>query len=287
MKKIKNRIFMKRVYLIPNIVTAFGLACGLFVIFKVNMIIPSQSDYHVMLVSALLLLLAGLADFIDGVIARYFKVESDYGLIFDSIADAISFGVAPTILILKGLTLTHGSIISFFCSAGAMVYSICGVLRLVRFSIKSVESKGNILEMSAMKKNFTGLPIPAAAAAGISVILLLLSPYSQYLGDLSNDVIAIIMFFVMVFLGYLMLSKWKFPSLKGLHFRVQSFHLAFLSVIFAIFLLYGILYYFPVLLFIISWAYILLAVILSIIRLIAGKKSKTLTDYEPANDEDE
>ena len=74
--------------------------------------------------------------------------------------------------------------------------------------------------------------------------------------------------------------------MKVLHFRIPSFHLAFLTVIIAVLFLYGILHFFPFVLAGVSWFYIALAMVLSIIRLIAGKKSKTLEDFEPEPDED-
>ena len=275
---------MKKINLLPNFITAFGLSCGLFVIFKVNMIEPGAGSYHVMMISALLLLLAAFADFVDGAVARIFKVESDFGLMFDSISDAISFGVAPSILLLKALSLEHGSILSFFAAAACMVYSLCGVLRLVRFNAKSIEAKGNIIDMTEQKKHFTGLPIPAAAAAAVSINLFFVSSFSDFL-KFSELTISIILVSTMFVLGYLMVSRWKFPSLKGLHIKIPSFHLAFITVVLAIFLLFGIMYYFPIVLIFFSWAYIILAVVLSVIRIIAGKKSKTLQDFEP-EDED-
>ena len=71
-----------------------------------------------------------------------------------------------------------------------------------------------------------------------------------------------------------------------LHFRIPSFQLAFLTVVIAVFILYGILYFFAVILALAAWSYVLLALILSIIRLIAGKKSKTLEDFEPEPDDE-
>lgn len=82
-----------------------------------------------------------------------------------------------------------------------------------------------------------------------------------------------------------MVSRWKFPSLKALNFRVRSFHLVFLTVIITSFTLFGVLYYFSLVLVLISWGYVFLALILSIIRIIAGKKSKTLEDFEPEPEE--
>jgi phosphatidylserine synthase len=82
-----------------------------------------------------------------------------------------------------------------------------------------------------------------------------------------------------------MVSRWKFPSLKALHFRLPSLQLMLLITVVAIFLLYGILYFLPLALMIIAWGYILLGLTLSTIRWILGKKSKTLEDFE-AEDED-
>ena len=278
-------IIMKRVYLVPNIITAFGLACGLFVIFKVNMIEPGSGDYEVVYASALLLLVAAIADFVDGAVARAFHAESEFGFVFDSLADAISFGVAPSVLLLKTLSLSQGTFLSFFSATGAMVYSLCGVLRLVRFNVKASEAKGNVEMQVAQKKHFTGLPIPAGAAAAVSANLLFLTPFVRSWIDLSTPDRSIILACVMIVLGYLMVCRLKFPSMKFLHFRIPSFHLAFLTVVTAVFVLYGILYFFPLILAFIAWFYIILALILAAIRFVAGKKSKTLEDFEPEPDD--
>jgi CDP-diacylglycerol---serine O-phosphatidyltransferase len=276
---------MKRVYLVPNIITAFGLACGLFVIFKINMVEPGSGDYEVVRTSAILLLVAALADFIDGALARAIRAESEFGFVFDTLADAVSFGVAPAVLMLKTLTLEQGSFLSFFGATGAMVYSLCGVLRLVRFNVKTTEAKGNLELQAAQKKNFTGLPIPAAAAAAVSANLFFLSPLLNGWVDFSNHDRAIALSAIMIVLGYLMVCRLKFPSMKVLHLKIPSFHLAFLAVIVAVFVLYGILYFFAEILALFAWSYIGLALTLSIIRLIAGKKSKTLEDFEPEPDD--
>lgn len=276
---------MKRVYIFPNIVTAFSLACGLFVIFKINMLEPGSGDYEVVQSSALLLLVAALADFIDGALARAIHAESEFGFVFDSLADAISFGVAPSVLMLKALSLEQGTFLSFFSATGAMVFSLCGVLRLVRFNVKTAEAKGNLELQTAQKKHFTGLPIPASAIAAVSANLFLLAPQVKQWVDLSKADRAIALSCIMIVLGYLMVCRLKFPSLKVLHFRIPSFHLAFLSVVSAVFILYGILYFFALILAFTVWIYIGVALILSLIRLIAGKKSKTLEEFEPDPDD--
>jgi CDP-diacylglycerol--serine O-phosphatidyltransferase len=276
---------MKRVYLVPNIITAFSLACGLFVIFKVNMIEPGCGNYEVVYAAALLLLVAALADFLDGAVARAFHAESQFGFVFDSLADAISFGVAPSVILLKTLSLEQGTFLSFFSTTGAMIYSLCGVLRLVRFSVKAAEAKGNEEMQAAQKKHFTGLPIPAGAAAAVSANLFFLSPFVRQWVDLNTFDRSILLTCVMIFLGYLMVCRLKFPSLKSLHFRIPSFHWVFLAVVVAVSVLYGILYFFPLILAFVSWFYIVVAFILTIIRLIAGKKSKTLEEFEPEPDD--
>ena len=158
---------MKRVYLVPNIITAFALACGLFVIFKINMLEPGTGDYEVVQTSTFLLLLAAFADFIDGALARAIHAESEFGVIFDSLADAISFGVAPSVLMLKVLSLEQGTSLSFISATAAMVFSVCGVLRLARFNVKTAEAKAQPELGADQKRHFTGLPIPAAAAAAV------------------------------------------------------------------------------------------------------------------------
>lgn len=278
---------MKRASLVPNFITAFSLACGLFIIFKINMLEPGYGNYEVVLASVILILVAAFADFIDGALARAIHAESEFGFVFDSLADAISFGVAPSVLMLKALSLEQGTVLSFFAATGAMVYSLCGVLRLVRFNVKTTEAKGNIEMQADQKKHFTGLPITASAVAAVSANLFLLSPKIHDWFALSTADRAVALIIVMTFLGYLMVCRLKFPSLKMLHIKIPSFHLAFLSVVTAVFVLYGILYFFPLILALIIWCYIFVSLILSFIRMVAGKKSKTLEEFEPEPDEDE
>ncbi len=276
---------MRQVYLIPNVITAFALSCGLFVIFKVNMVEPGSGLFSVLNVSVILLLVAAFADLLDGAVARAIHAESEFGVVFDSLADAVSFGVAPSVLLLKALSLEPGTGLSFYAMLGCMLYSLCGVLRLVRFNVKTAEVKGNAAAMADQKKHFTGLPIPASALAAVSANLLLSSPFMEKHLPLSQETKAIILSSIMIVLGYFMVSRWKFPSSKALHFRVPSFQLVFFTVILAVFVIYGVLYFLPVMLFAITWGYILLAWILSLIRLIAGKKSKTLEDFEPEQED--
>lgn len=276
---------MRRIHFIPNIITAFGLSCGLFVIDKVNMVEPGSGIYHVLYISVLLLLAAAFADLLDGAIARVMHAESAFGFNFDSLADAVTFGVAPAVLLLKTLSVEPGTALSFYAMLGSILYSICGILRLARFNVRTIEAKSNPAMAAANKKHFTGLPIPSAALAAVSLNLLFASPFAEKYLPMSQETKAIVLTSVMVVLGYFMVSRWKFPSSKMLHIRLSTFQLVFLAVLFAIFVFYGVLYFFALLLTVFCWGYIFIAWGLSLARVIAGKKSKTLEDFEPDDDE--
>lgn len=279
---------MRRIIFLPNMITAFGLSCGLLVIFKMTVFSSPEGFYQILHNAVILLLLAAFADFVDGAVARALKAESEFGFNFDSLADSISFGVVPSVIFLKSLSLQPGSIYAFIAIAAAIVFSLCGVLRLVRYNVmKTKQTTQNPEELLAQKKHFTGLPIPGAAIAAVSVNFFLLSPFASFLPPITLEARAVILSSIMVLLGYFMVCRWKFPSLKALNFRLASFDLAFLAGVFAIFVLYGILYFLPIVLLLVGWGYVIVSWILSVIRLVAGKKSKTLEDFEPAEDFDD
>lgn len=283
-----NSLVMKKIYLIPNVITAFGLACGLFAIFKTFLSDGRGDLYLTMQAAAILIILAAVADIADGAVARLVKAESEFGGQFDSLSDAVTFGVAPPLLALKSISgFAINPILIFLIVIASMIYSLCGVLRLVRFNIKSKEAQNNPELKKEEKKNFTGLPIPAAASAAISATLLLISPIFKEYFHISDDTRAIILICMLIVIGYFMVSRWKFPSVKTLHFRVPSFYLVFATGIVAVLVLYGIFEYFAIVFFILSWIYLLVSWTLSIIRVIAGKRSKTLADFEPDDHDEE
>lgn len=277
---------IKKAQLLPNVITAFGLCCGLFAIFKVTMTPIGEASRDILLFTTGILLLAAFADLLDGAIARAMKAESEFGGLFDSMADAITFGVAPSLIVLKSLSITPGTELSYLMTTAAMVYSVCGVLRLVRFNLLSHQSAEDALLQEAHKKNFTGLPIPAAAAAAISGNLFLVSDELKSVVSITDETRAWILFFQMIILGYFMISRWKFPSFKALQIRITSFKKVFFTVLITVFIIfYGIMQHFSIVFVLLSWGYILVAWILSIIRVVTGAKSKTLEDFEPEPDD--
>ncbi|MEZ5314910.1 MAG: CDP-alcohol phosphatidyltransferase family protein [Chlamydiales bacterium] len=271
---------MKKVHLIPSGITAFGLSIGLFVIFKTSLADPDRGLFSLLQASSILLLIAGMADLADGMIARLIKAESEFGGQFDSLSDSVTFGVTPPLLVLKSFTGGErlSSLMTLLVIVAAMIYTLCGVLRLVRYNVASRIT-------TATQKHFTGLPIPAAAAAVLSVALILISPFVEERIGLSITCRSWILISVLILLGYFMVSHWKFPSAKVLHFRVHSFYLVFAIGVFAVLMLYGVLDYFAEVFFIVSWLYLIIGWSLSIIRLLAGKRSKMLVDFEPDQDD--
>lgn len=278
---------MKRIHLLPNVITAFGLSCGLFAIFKMCMTPTGQATQELLTAISGILLLAALADLLDGAVARAMKAESAFGGIFDSLADAITFGVAPSVIILKSLPSIPGNdSTSFLMTAAAIIFSVCGILRLARFCVMAQRSKEEDLFSDSFNKYFIGLPIPAAAAAAVSMNLLLASSELRFVFDLTEEARAIVLGLTLLVIGYFMVSRWKFPSFKSLHVRVGSFQVVFLTVVLAVAIFYGLLHHFVIVFFAFSWLYILVSFILSIVRMIAGKKLKTLEDFEPEPEDD-
>lgn len=278
---------MKRSLLLPNVITAFSLSCGLFVIFKMSLLPPGAASYQTVLQAVLILLLAAILDLLDGAIARAMKVESDFGGVFDSLADAVSFGVAPSVVILKTLSVEPKTVLSFFLTTGAMIYSISGVLRLVRYTVNSQKKEGTEEEKALAKASFTGLPIPAAACVALSTTLFLMSEEVKsfiFFSPFDRSVIATIVFFI---LGYFMISRWKFPSVKTLRIRVSSFSVVLLTAFFAAVILLTAVHNFSILLFSASWAYLVVAWILSLARIISGRRLKALEDFEPEPESEE
>lgn len=277
---------MKRVYLLPNLITAFSLSCGLFIIFRIILFGQAEIPFSLYQASVILLLVAGLADVCDGAIARILGAESDFGVQFDSLADSLTFGVAPAVIVLRSFSIPLNSPLFFLLSGSAIVLSLCGVLRLARYNVSASSAKKETFLDERGRKIFTGLPIPAAGLAVVSANLFLISNELNSLLCITEKTRAILMICVMFVVGYFMVSHWKFPSLKTFNIRVKSFFLVSVTAIIAVVFLYGIFHFFSFALFAIFWAYLITAWILSLARLIIGRKSKTLQDFDPDDDQD-
>jgi len=208
----KIRSMRKGIYLLPNLFTAASLFCGFFSLLR-----TLQEDFYT---AAIFILLSGLLDGMDGKIARYTNTTSRFGVEFDSLADVISFGVAPGILVFAWALEPFGR----FGWLAAFLYVVCGALRLGRFNIQvnTVESR-----------YFSGLPIPAAAGLIATVILVFYK-----LGDTGVSKHATILIATYI-LAFLMVSTVKYYGFKDIElFRRKPFHWLVIAILLIIVVAY-------------------------------------------------
>lgn len=206
-----------KIYFLPNLLTAGNLFCGfvaLTTIVDANKEMMELSAYYYQIKLALaFILLACIFDLFDGRVARMGGVESPFGREFDSLADLVSFGVAPAFLVQRVvLADVFGEYrqISWFI---ASIYLLCGAFRLARFNCLAA------MNLPGSGKDFLGFPIPSAAGL-VSSLTLLIIHFNEKEKDLG--VWKYVIAGVLVFLSAMMVSTVKYPSFKGLGLRSTS-----------------------------------------------------------------
>ena len=172
-------------YVLPNLFTASSIFVGVISIVE-------ASKGHFVLASWLILL-ALIFDGLDGRIARMTNTTSQFGVEFDSLADIISFGIAPAMILYFFIGHEFGR----FGILVSALYVIFGAIRLARFNISTAKTDPNV---------FIGLPIPTAAIF-ISMWILLFHKYA--LEDYS-----IVLLFLALGVAILMVSNFRYPSFK-------------------------------------------------------------------------
>src|ERR1700743_2127063 len=133
---------MRKIYIVPNFVTTANMFCGFY-----SVIASIKSEFST---AAWAIIAASVFDMLDGRIARLAKATSQFGVEYDSLSDLISFGMAPAVLFYVW-ALQPFERIGWLA---AVLYLICGALRLARFNVTTAKLSG---------KYFQGLPIPMAA----------------------------------------------------------------------------------------------------------------------------
>ncbi len=179
-------------YLLPNLLTTGNLFSGLFAILAVF------EGHH--LAAAIAILVALVFDMLDGKSARWMNSTSQFGVEYDSLADLVSFGVAPGLLIYSWGLSVQGM-------AGAAVmfaFVACGALRLARFNAGG----GN-----ADSKYFTGLPIPAAASALATLVI-----FDHQVVRMGVGFKPVMILILTLTVAFLMVSTVKYRSFKDLKF---------------------------------------------------------------------
>jgi CDP-diacylglycerol--serine O-phosphatidyltransferase len=205
-----------KIYLLPNLMTAGNLIFGFLAVLKIlDGSIHREEDKpdwaHFYYVSIFCILAACVFDLLDGRLARLGGKESPFGREFDSLADIVSFGVAPALLVFKIVLYEIPHQIGWLIAG---FYLLCGALRLARFNVATTYNLG------PGTRNFSGFPIPAAAGLISSITLLIISNY-QNEAQLAAGYGGIGLAALMVFLAFMMFSKFEYPSFKGFNWRTQ------------------------------------------------------------------
>jgi CDP-diacylglycerol--serine O-phosphatidyltransferase len=207
----------KTLFLLPNIITLSSIFCG-FDSIRISGTATADDDYFR---ASLMLVFALFFDMLDGRVARLTKTESAFGLQIDSLADAISFGVAPALLVYKWSLWqmeTAGLMVAF-------AFAASGAVRLARFNVLSMGVAGAPTKPG---KYIVGLPVPGAA--GILISLILANHAMQGQLGLSGPRYVYIIMGLTVFLSFLMVSTIRFRSFKDLKLNARTFALVAFAV---------------------------------------------------------
>jgi len=243
-------------YLLPSLFTAGNMAAGYYAI--TQSIQGSAADQSYFDRAALAIGIAVLFDGLDGIIARMTNTASDFGRELDSLADVITFGLAPSLLAyLWGFrmlpAMDHPEMRGQLMHIGVFVcfiFLICGASRLARFNISINPQPRNPGRPG--KKYFVGMPIPAGAGVISSVIHL------QRGSPIDNSWIALVWLCLLLGTSFLMVSNWRFWSAKeitsGSRHPFQLF--ALIGVIGALIVLFH-----QYMLFILAMAYLVSGVV--------------------------
>lgn len=194
-KRMRINKMKKGIFILPSLLTLSSIFLSFYAI-------VSAIEKNFMLAGALILA-AAFFDGIDGKVARLTKTTTRFGLELDSLADVISFGVAPALLMYMWALSPYGRV----GWVSAFVFVSCGALRLARFNVQSGQID---------PKRFIGLPIPAAAAM-IAVTVLFFNKL-----ELTGTEYALPLLILNFALSYLMVSRVKFHAFKDLGFAKQK-----------------------------------------------------------------
>ena len=213
----KRRRLSKGMYIIPSLFTTANMALGYYAILEVMH--ATTADFFHLDNAAIAIGFAVLFDGLDGRIARMTGTSSDFGRELDSLADAITFGVAPAMLawawgfhLMPQVLLTDWHIkLTQVGAIASFLFLVAGVSRLARFNITSNPQPSNLGRPG--KKYFVGMPIPAGAGVIAAVV-------HFTAGDpLVLWYTALTWVAMVTTVAYLMVSTWRFYSFKDIDFR--------------------------------------------------------------------
>lgn len=191
----------KALFVLPNAFTAASIFCG-FLAVVMCLKNPGPAEFYN---ASLAVFFGTMFDMFDGRVARLTKTQSEFGREFDSLADVITFGVAPGILVYKWALEDFGGWGLFISFA----FTACGAIRLARFNVQAIR------DPVTSSKYFTGLPIPLSAAALVS---LMFASHQAGAELVTHDTVAILT----LVLAYLMVSTVRYRTFKNLKLTKKS-----------------------------------------------------------------
>ena len=213
----------KGVYIVPSFFTALNILAGFYSLmmtmsaFRFLQIDQLDSTRMRLDRAAIAIGLAFVCDVLDGRIARMTKTATEIGIQLDSLADIVSFGLAPAFLAYVwgyGTTLegwSNGSQFAWFIS---FMFVICGGFRLARFNVQASRPRPLAEGTPKVdKKSFVGLPIPVAGCLIAAIVHFAPTPLLKH--GPKAPVLAIVMMVLVAFLALLMVSTLRFTSLKA------------------------------------------------------------------------
>jgi CDP-diacylglycerol--serine O-phosphatidyltransferase len=231
----------KGLYLIPSFFTAANIGMGFFSVMAslrgfqlLGSATPDVAAAAAHFDSAAVAIgWALLFDMLDGRIARMTKTTTEIGIQLDSIADVVTFGLAPAVLAYVwgyGASLTEGSDLHRLAWFLSFMYLMCGAFRLARFNVQA--SRPRILAEGTPKvdkKNFVGLPIPVAG--GLIAALVHFSPLPlTYFGPERVRIYSGLLMVLVGLLSLMMVSTLRFSSFKTVGTRTRSMRTVILAV---------------------------------------------------------
>ena len=212
----RPRRMRKGMYILPSLFTTGNMAAGFYAILEV--VHASAANFGHLDNAAKAIGFAVLFDGLDGRVARMTGTSSDFGKEFDSLADVVTFGVAPAMLawtwgfhLMPPVALTDWNIkLTQLGAIAAFLFLMAGASRLARFNITTNPQPSNPGRPG--KKYFVGMPIPAGAGVIAAVV------HFQSGVPLDSWYTAITWLAMVAAVGYLMVSTWRFYSFKDIDF---------------------------------------------------------------------
>jgi CDP-diacylglycerol---serine O-phosphatidyltransferase len=241
-KNPERRGVKKGLYLIPSAFTAANIGMGFYAVMSalrgfqfvgtgVESDLVRAAGY--LDNSAIAIGWAVLFDMLDGRIARLTKTTTEIGIQLDSIADVVTFGLAPAVLAYVwgyGASLEEGSALHRMAWFVSFMYLMCGAFRLARFNVQA--SRPRIMAEGTVKvdkKSFVGLPIPVAGGLIAALIHFAPPPLLSY-GAERSRIYSIVLMTLVGFLSVLMVSTLRFSSFKTIGTRSRSMRTIILAV---------------------------------------------------------